>query len=1706
MPDLDEQIKSVINPKAGQPTFVPRTPQLDVGDHDIESIVNPNSPKPTAKVDPISHVFDEMQSTVDYLGARFNRGNDGVLQGYVGSQVMQGRMPYEQAKGTAGRQALEAARNAKIDLYRKNMSPWDLRDWAGGAAETIPFMLETTKSSLIGAGAGGGIGAGVGAAAGFAVAGPVGAAIMTPVGAGAGAAIGLTGGAFKASSEIMAGQMYMDLRDKGISHLNATVSSTVAGAFMGALEVLQVGQIGHMGMQTLQSALKDGITRQLAVNAVTKSLTTLAWETTEEVGQEAVQASAESIVAHMENNSAMLANLTPDKVRDRLVETAVESAKAFTMLGTATHVGGTATGAALNVVGKMLDPKLQSTFQDRKPSLDTAVSAIIDATNKIAADEPLVQDVNPDALKASVEVNVQAEPDPATKKRADANKEVQALKDQLVSAVENDEPTADIRNALTKAKAEAATASDVAKIAEQEQAKAAIEKKLSKDNLSEDVRAAYEKDAATIEDKLKTAQLKMAQKQTKQRLSTNEKTQAKLEKRIADEVLIQREAVAADVADLRDQIKILKGKAEEQIANLEGRDTATNKKAVEAFNEAKAAVDGTKADMETVSKTLKSVQKRSKSLLGKAKLKQRAELIQRESELADLLDKAKAAHDIAVGRLEKAQVKLNEANKIAEEKAAANKAKIQAVKETTDAKISELQVKLQDRKAQADENPLIHKLTAEYNKISDENTQLKSMLELFDNPEVFNSQDVKDLNAKITSASAHSLVKATRGAIQRVAKQAVKAAVKNTQENKALVKRFIRLVGLNREHTDRLYKMADRVATDEQMAALVKKLDAEIKVMQETEAYDEAFNNLVKEMDKKIEDNHNGQTRGFIGMDAAERLKVYRELIRNQDKAAAIVNAAAELRLREAGAMDAVNDSEEPAIHQGYTSVDEVEAIARQVANIAEKSPEQINQIAADMKNIRETGRSEFLDKVAAKKLETETKVAQFVRSLQGNSPVDTENKSTKDMNLAKEARTLGHKLAPWNSLANMLGQFDKDNIAAKILNISVEKFQERKQLKANMDKLHDLITGDNTNPPGVATKAARKVFGIRAIDRLVQGGNRAAFKKSAQREYVTATGASMSLEKAGIDTRNKAIHLWNQMTDPDLEAGLKKGNKYTLKDDKVASGFTTYEVLDQVLTKEDKATAKAIKDFYRSFFNEINAWHIDTFGAPLDYNENYSGYAQRVGFDNVSTETDFLSQVYDLQRSIIPNSTKARQKSEKALAPADGYVTALQAINQFTHAMVWYAKENELRKVLTNPMVKAIIKDKLGSDFARSLDISFANIVGTRMQQYGMKIKMLDHIMSNMAEAFTSFRIWQIPRQMTSAIMYSQHIGPQAYGAALFRLMTNPARLLRTVQAIYGSDFMSTRDGDGLQDMMSRVNNQGRANAARDISFRAFLNLPTWLGDRGSAYLGGAALYDAVLEESGPEAANAVFSKVSDETQGSTSRDQQTVFELGGSLNKAAALFQKQNIQLLHAQLDAMKSAQARGLKGAAVAATMIAATHMAQFAYSFFNVIKGFSEGEDDNKLLERFAQAVRDAVNPFAGIPMLGDTFDAAMTLAPVVGTNDVFKLKERVYDSVAGYESAGSNAIKSLKMASKILKDPEGVSNKDIFGFWHAINRSLVLALPKKYGGGLPLDTFTTMLEDVVVTKQPKEVQQYFGDDTTEPMTVDYNNDPAEGEQQ
>ena len=648
---------------------------------------------------------------------------------------------------------------------------------------------------------------------------------------------------------------------------------------------------------------------------------------------------------------------------------------------------------------------------------------------------------------------------------------------------------------------------------------------------------------------------------------------------------------------------------------------------------------------------------------------------------------------------------------------------------------------------------------------------------------------------------------------------------------------------------------------------------------------------------------------------------------------------------------------------------------------------------------------------------------------------------------------------SPWNVLHSMAFQHTPtDHPVWKLFDLSVESHNEAGNVQ---EQTEALLTAATQNDKA-------------KLDLLAAG--------TIKKDRVTP-GGKVWLKNV---SDNELIQLHMQFADTTLRPGLE-ATGYTFKDSKAKD--STEALVEAELAKNPKLLemAEGLKQFYKDYYNRINEHHIKEYGFPLARNAKYSGYVRRVlnANEEIAPYADLLDSLME-RRSIVPDSVKTRM-SRKPIELTDAFANAQNSIAQFEHWIAFSEKNRRLTAVLNDPIFRETVQNKYGDAYLTNLTKAFTHIIGTErpkpLSTYADKV--LDMVHTNIA-AFLGGNPLSYLKQRAGIFAFMAFIDPVTLKTGIDHYYDN----FEDAQKVMAkSKFIKARMANSSPELRQVLNNTGKYYPGR-FSFDKLRMMPVTLADLHTVKEGWWAVYQhATTTMRMPEQAAIEYAdRIADSTQSSSLIEQRSLAELeGGKIGKLTTVFTKPSLQMSGIADNLQRRAMSDPLgKDAKTGVNNLIAAIQANIAFNASQVAfdavgaaaqistallihNGSDEADDrlDGALFNAAAiMAKAAALGPRIGLPLIGAGINAVVTDMSNWVKKDLgikgkpgysYQLSNAAMDALndwADFTSAITDSsigwgVVFSKQGGKLSGKQQDAVLGDVLYAWHLLNGASVL---------------------------------------------------------
>lgn len=1560
--------------------------------------------RPQFNIDPVA----PLKATIEYFANSTKRGNDDVLRMSVMKKVIRKEATYEEASTEFDQKRMDLNEAKSFDDHFNSLPIFHHERIFGGAARQLPFMLESTKGGLVG----GATATAMSAPAGAVVGGAPGAMLFAKVAF----PVGYKAGVFDTSSQLMAGGVYDELRQRGASDEAARKLAIPAGVVCGAIEATQYLQIAGVGRKAIAAWMR-GPGKNATAQALIMATKELGQQIGEEEGQQMVSHLAATMAAFADKNDKIA--YSDQEMKKNYYDTAIQTAEAaLGMLGAA-KVGGMTVGLGGKVTSNIVKDGVVKAEKLSDFVKHAAVPTHMNMTQTLKFIHDVVTNKNPQPPKESVTSVLKGQ---AKITHAEARGRHSVAKEALVRA---------------KQHLETVQYQKEQEIANDGFVSTATDEKITEAN----------SDVKIAKAEVKVTEHQAALHDIKAEMD-GEKD--KNSKRFGE---LLKDARATVDRLKREQVKTLE-------ARIEKRTKPIDKRLSVLLRKTKNAVEKRLDALRKESKALNEVEDKF-SHKTYAEDKQKA--ADRQNQLTDLSNE-RAMLGVLIEKLERGAhstggpLTLDELNKVVGTKRIQNLAEVRSL--------------LEEREEMAQTKELI----SDPNLAS---ADLKGMKGAISFGAARGMATLAASKVLAANKKAHWNVRKDLNKMKNLLGKAIRSSGLPTMNQKLLLDMVNRegnpanlsaladkietrvnseRVALEKKNAvERLVTTAkNSMKTETKGLHQVAKMDLQAQIA--VGNYAALVTDIVETSNKDT-----GKQKGKTENSLAQQI---------QDKTIAEQEAMFV-------AQDLANANGTPAPPVTPVSLQALIA-GDVLAAFKDGSAEALNALADKIDLIVKTGRDLRAEKVAEEKRILDSAKDIAIRDANGSNPivrieivdgVDTVIPLDKPVGKRLIVNTHGETMMGFDVLAENIFGDTKSKDAQKLFDVHDEVQESLNNIDKTLGEANDIISGGDNK---VRKLIADVIKNELKEDEIVFYAHN--FKTGMQQQHkMSRSQAIQWRNRMKNPNRWKGLAEGNGFSFADDSVVID--GKTVIKNPVPLQSWqrSFQQELDEALIASDPkliTIADNIMKFYAGDnFNRLSEAYQDEFGMPLAKQEFYDGYGAVIGSAEEGTSMDLFGKFHDRGGLKAPSMTVALSGNANAFQQVGAFGALNNYVRQTENWMAFRKKDKVLRTILSNNAFREIVKTKFHDDTIKILDHSYASIVGSRGIQHVQQNAIMSRIRNFAAVAYTGAKAINALAQVAGVLNYGQRMGPLqlAYGVTHFFATDTQ----KNMERLGATKYMQNRSGYMNTELSEQIEKLGvlgkKGNPKLLKTYMYFISTM----DEVTHFIGGHAAYlegkrlakkEGLTGAAVEKAGLAYFERASNRTQGSSTPDQQTHFERGGDLQKAVAVFGKQPTQAYMAQVMALRGVmRARGVvdkvKATVGLASIVVAAHAAQGVFDAIRMSPALMGGDEEAKK-EAQAKVFRSS---FIGpqLPLIGASLDSLGTDV----TNKAFGLNEHSYDPKFMVTDTLVNAVDVGRYALKIadgLATEGDFDMADGFRLLNAYYRSFALVTSKTAlgGGGFP----------------------------------------------
>lgn len=473
---------------------------------------------------------------------------------------------------------------------------------------------------------------------------------------------------------------------------------------------------------------------------------------------------------------------------------------------------------------------------------------------------------------------------------------------------------------------------------------------------------------------------------------------------------------------------------------------------------------------------------------------------------------------------------------------------------------------------------------------------------------------------------------------------------------------------------------------------------------------------------------------------------------------------------------------------------------------------------------------------------------------------------------LAKRMRRFGLSMFSWNGILDVLSMFDKGSKSGEsALSRNLTVFQEEKKMRYGVYEDGETVSRLMAGALGSAENG-----GI-SVNRYIN--------KVLPEKFTIEWGSN-----AKRFSKDQLLDIYMKAKDPETR-------EIMVNDDVLQFNEEFFSRVDEHLSEQDKAVAGALFQFYEETYDKLNRFYEEHYGISLGHREFYSPRSMdKGGIDVVSGDL----------RSYAGLSAIKKRTAKGGQIKIKGAFNVLQNyINNSNHFIAFADKLQDINAVLGDAEVKNRIRNVFGEKMNEKIAYEISRFASNdKVYVQGIN-GIMSKLRANYAVSVLGLKPSLAIKQLTGFPAYWENVPTKDFLEGLADFARHPKQAIETLG---NSQYMKTRGTNIIKDFEEVSKSEMLKNLGTKIGLREFLMLNIQLGDRGSIYMGGWALYKYMLKKTGdPAQAMAEFERITNETQQSSYMSEQSAWQ-SNPFGNWFTMFQSSQNQYLRKELTVLR------------------------------------------------------------------------------------------------------------------------------------------------------------------------------------------------------
>jgi hypothetical protein len=467
---------------------------------------------------------------------------------------------------------------------------------------------------------------------------------------------------------------------------------------------------------------------------------------------------------------------------------------------------------------------------------------------------------------------------------------------------------------------------------------------------------------------------------------------------------------------------------------------------------------------------------------------------------------------------------------------------------------------------------------------------------------------------------------------------------------------------------------------------------------------------------------------------------------------------------------------------------------------------------------------------------------------------------------LKKFTSTAGIHFVGWNDLMDMLSARDKTS----------EPGQSKLNQMAEVHTQENIEKGNRTKASQEIARIARAAFGFTSDREMLTQFNLDA-KEIEIGQFPNAKGTLVNL----VMTKAEARKFIMEYSDPALRETFHEGMNFT--DDMI-------QAIRGVLTAQDLTFIESQLEFYRQYYDRVNAVYREAYGVDLPFNQFYSPIRREGFVEPEGLYGAFLDEI-SYRRSVGSGSLKSRVKNLRRISSQSDVNVLERHIAEMEHFIAWSEKVRELNTVFKNPQVRTAINLHHSKNMLGVID-KFINDFTRGGIETSNRLNWLDKIRGNFTRSVLAVKPTMTIKQLTSVMAYMEVMPVTDFVKGVADFWSAPLEKVRFLKK--NSVWFAERGKFMERDVKTAMQMKEFNSYRKTRGFFDSLMLNVTLGDQGAIAIGGWSYFQYLMKKKGlsQQAALTEFERFSEMTQQSADFSIQSDFQRRGSIAKLFSMF----------------------------------------------------------------------------------------------------------------------------------------------------------------------------------------------------------------------